>query len=385
VRSTTDGTAASVSTFAGVYSPRRASYDLTVRSEALLSALRANLDGTGPSTAAYATEQGDPSHLRGLAVSVFGIEAIRADTVVPYTPSLRVTWSMGGAGGIRGTVANEGQATISDVALVTQSGGVMIGSLEPGASRAFELNPGNGTSASAQIYGPDGFDASSATQRQILLRRQVIDSLVGYGREGRGWLGDAAAGLDRGPFVIGWQADASPVEMEVDGHDVQRYVQTVEVLSGRPTLGPGPVSLSPSQLATSVLALNGPAWEDEPGYVSLTDGEAVFQVSLPLEASQMNVSRLSLIAGTDASMIVFDQNNMASLMPDGFRMAAFDHVADTWVDIGDLSQRSRFEVEQPSRLLDRAGRILVRVVGTELPEEFGRVNVFVGAAVEGVL
>ena len=51
-------------------SPTRASYDLTVRGDALLSALAANsFDPTfGGQAVNYATEQGDPSHLRGLAV-----------------------------------------------------------------------------------------------------------------------------------------------------------------------------------------------------------------------------------------------------------------------------------------------------------------------------
>jgi hypothetical protein len=388
VRSSTDGTAASVSTYAGVFSPTRATYDLTVRADALLSSLQVSLVDPfgGGQPATYATEQGDPAHLRGLAVSVFGLQAVRAEAVIPYTPSLRVTWAIVDDV-IEGRATNEGSQPMEDVAVISQGGGAMVGTLAPGQAKPFRLslvNP-NGSSASQQVFGTAGFDTSTPRQREILVRSQVIDSLVGYGGGFPGRLGEMGGGIDRGPFVIGWQSDATPLEVELDGQEVQRYAQAVEVLSGRPTLGPGQVTLGPSQLSTEVIETVGQASQTEPGYVTLADGEVTFRISLPLEASGMAPSRVTIIAGNDPGTIFWDQKNVAMLLPSGYRMAVYDVVAAEWIDLGDLSQRNRFDVADPTRVVDAAGRILVRISGSGVPAEIGQVSVFAGASVSGVL
>lgn len=390
VRSSTDGTAASVSTFAGVFSPTRASYDLTVRGDALLSALQnSGLDpgnaGGGGQAANYATEQGDPAHLRGLAVSVFGLQAVRAEAVIPYTPSLRVTWSLG-ADAIEGRATNEGTQPMQDVAVISQSSGILVGRLAPGESKTFRLSLRNlnGSSASQQVFGSAGFDATTPRQREIVVRSQVIDALVGYGGGFPGRVGELSGGIERGPFVIGWQTGA-PLEMELDSQEFQSYSQAVEVLSGRPSLGPGAVTLAPSQLGIEVVETVGDASQNEPGFVTLANGEVTFRVSLPLEASGLVPSRVTIIAANDASTLFFDQQNVGTLLPDGFRLAVYDAVDGDWLDLGDLSEQTRFDVDEPTHVLDHAGRILVRISGTGVPNDIGQVGVFAGASLSGVI
>jgi len=388
VRSSTDGTAASVSTFAGVFSPNRATYDLTVRGDALLSALQlTSFDPAfGGRVANYATEQGDPAHLRGLAVSVFGLQAVRAEAVIPYTPSLRVTWAIS-EDAIEGRATNEGSEPMEDVAVISQGGGVMVGTLAPGEGKSFRLPLSNlnGSPASQQVFGAAAFDTASPRQREILVRSQVIDALVGYGGGFPGRLGDIAGGIDRGPFVIGWQSNVTPLEVELDDQQIQRYAQAVEVLSGRPTLGPGQVTLGPSQLSTEVVETAGQASQTEPGFVSLANGEVTFRVSLPLEASGLVPTRVTIIAAQDPGTILLDQPNFAALLPSGYRMAVYDTVAAEWIDLGALSERNRFDVAEPSHVVDAAGRILVRISGTGVPPDVGQVSVFAGASVAGVI
>jgi hypothetical protein len=387
VRTIPDGSAASVSTFAGVFSPTRTSYDVTVRSDALMSGLRNTMVDPvlDPGTTTYATEQGDTAHLRGFAVSRYGLQSLRAEAITAYQPALHVDWAYT-ATGVAGTVTNTSETPIEDVAVISQSGGLMIGNLAAGASEAFNLPNRNltGNGASQQVYGFANFDPSSAAQRRIAARRAVIDSLVGYGG---GWGRDDAfsGGINRGPFVIGWQPDASPLSVELDGHTVQRYAQAIEILSGRPRLGPGPVVIQPSQLVTDVVSTAGEASQNEPGFVSVGNGEAVFRLSLPLEATGLAATSLTLQAGNDASIVVFDQPNFGSFLPDGYRLAAYDAAAGEWEDVGDLSVKGRFEIEDPTRLIDPAGRILVRISGTGIPQDFGQMSVFVSATIEGVL
>ncbi|MEX0710531.1 MAG: hypothetical protein WD116_04935 [Chloroflexota bacterium] len=388
VRSSADGTAASVSTFAGVFSPTRATYDLTVRGDALLSALRTtNADPfTGGQLVNYPTEQGDPAHLRNLAVSVLGMQAIRADAVLAYTPSLRVTWAIG-ADSIEGRATNDGAEPMEDVAVISQSGGVMVGNLAPGEGKSFRLplRNLNGTSTSQQVFGTAGFDSTSPRQRQILVRSQVIDALVGHGGGFPGRVSDATGGIDRGPFLIGWQAEAAPLEVELDGQQIQRYAQAVEVISGRPTMGPGAVTIGPSQLGTEVIETVGEASQVEPGVVTLANGEVSFRVSLPLEATGLVPSRVTVVASTDAGTIFWDQQNVETRLPDGFRIAVYDTVATDWIDLGDLSARTRFDVPEPTHVLDSAGRILIRISASGVPPEFGQPTVFASASIAGVI
>ena len=389
VRSSTDGTAASVSTYAGIFSPTRATYDLTVRGDALLSALQgSNVNPTGGTTVAnYATEQGDPAHLRGLAVSVFGLQAVRAEAVIPYTPSLRVTWSIT-ASSLEGRATNDGPKPMEDVAVISATGGVLVGTLAPGESKSFRmpLTSVTGISSSQQVYGSASFDTSSAAGRRILIRSQVIDALVGYGGGGfPGKVGGVSAGIDRGPFVIGWQADQAPLEVQLDGQVIQRYAQSVEVLSGQPTLGPGSVTIRPSQMSTEIVSTAGDASQNQPGYVTLANGEVTFRMSLPLEATGLVPTKVTIVSAGDPAAILLDQQNVGAFLPAGFRIAVFDVAHADWVDLGDLSQRSRFDVPDAAQVLDPAGRVLVRVTGSGVPKDFGQVGVFAGALVTGVL
>jgi hypothetical protein len=388
VRSSTDGTAASVSTYAGIFSPNRASYDLTVRGDALLSALVVNNGdpSLGVQGVNYATEQGDPAHLRGLAVNVFGLQAIRAEAVIAYTPSLRVTWAVIDAN-LEGRATNEGTKPMEDVAVVSQSGGVMVGDLAPGESKTFRmpLRNLNGAPASQQVYGEMNFDVSNVAQRQVFVRSQVIDSLVGYGGGFPGKMGGVSVGIDRGPYLIGWQADASPLEVELDGQRVQRYAQAVEVVSGRATLGPGAVTIGPGELSIELLATQGEASQPQPGFVNLGNGEVTFRLGLPLEATGLVPSNVTILVGSDPGMIFFDQENVGAFLPSGYRLAVYDTAAADWIDLGDLGQRGRFDVDDPTHLLDDAGRMLVRISGSGVPADIGQVSVFAGARVTGVI
>ncbi|MBA3689035.1 MAG: hypothetical protein H0W81_09430 [Chloroflexi bacterium] len=388
VRSSTDGTAASVSTYAGISSPARETYDLTVHGDALLSALVANnFDPTvGGGVVNHATEQGDPAHLRGLDVKAGSQQAVRAEAVIPYTPSLLVTWSVTTTN-LEGRATNEGTQPMEDVAVISNSGGVMIGALAPGESKTFHmaLRNLNGSSTSQQVYGITAFDTSSAAQRRIAVRSQVIDALVGSSGGFPGKMGGSAGGIDRGPFLIGWQADVSPLEVQLDGQEVQRLAQAVEVISGQATLGPGPVTISPSELSTEILATDGEASQTAPSSVTLANGEVTFRIGLPLEATGLVPTKVTIVVAGDAGTILFDQENVGAFQTTGFRVAVYDTTAADWVDLGDLSQRSRFDVPDPTRVLDSSGRLLVKVTGSSVPAATGQMAIFAGARVTGVV
>jgi hypothetical protein len=388
IRTNTGGASATVESYAGIFSPDRSAYDLTVEADALMSRLRPNtFDGRPRATSAEVViEQGNPAHVQGLAIGVFGFEAIRADTIVEHQPALRVSWRTTD-GDVVGTVTNTSEVRVTDVAYISSSsGGDMIEEeLAPGASAEFTLdtNNFNGSSASDQVYGFGGFEAPNDEQRRILMRRQVIDSLVGFG----GWMPGVELGMGsaRGPYVIGWQDAPGPVPITVDDLVAQRYAQSVEVHSVRPTIGPGEVEISPAQMAVAVLSTDGNANNGGPGMVMLGEGSVVYSIALPLEATDMSVSELTLIVGPDPSMVLTDQGGFGGFWPQGFTMEIRNPDSGEWTVLGDISQANRFEIEDPATAISETGRMEVRVTGVEVDPNLGQMSVFVSAEAVGVI
>jgi hypothetical protein len=386
IRSSSAGGTASVETYAGVYSPDRATYDVSVEADALMGrlvpmAFREPGVTTGTDVV---MEQGDPARLRGLAIGVFGFEGVRATAVVEHAASLSVSWESSGDDRI-GTVTNIGEAPISDVAWISSNGGEMIGDLAPGASADFTIPATNfnGTAASEQVYGFGGFNAASDEQRQIQMRRQVIDALVAYGSFGRGDF-DAGRSSPRGPYLIGWRAGEGPLPVLVDGQEPQRYATEVEVLAARPPLGSGEVTIQSHQMAITVAETTGDAFSGGPGMVSLGDGSVTYGIGLPLEAAELEPTEIEIVVGPDPSYVLTDQGPFGAMWPEGYTVEVRRPGTDEWVVVGDLNQRSRFAIDDPSSALSRAGRMEVRVTG-RLDPNFGQPSVFVSAQVSGVI
>jgi hypothetical protein len=380
---------AAVESYAGLFSPSRDTYDLTVEADALVAPIdTSGFEGLPTSQTEYLAEQGNPAHLRGLEVGVYGFQALRADAIVEHAPSLEVEWRVS-EGDLVGTVTNIGSQALEDVAVVAIGAGELVGDLEPGEASDFTVGSVNfnGSSTSEQIYGFGGFDAADAKAREINLRRQVIDSLVGYsGIPGRA-LG-LGAGLDRGPFVIGWRtgADAAaPLAIEVDGHVVQEHHHVVEIVSGRPLIGGGTVNISPSQMSVQVLSTEGDASVSDPAFVSIGQGEVVFAVSVPLEMAELQPSALAIVAGPDPSMVLQDQGAFGGFFPQGFVLSVRDAETGEWRELGDLSQAASWDVDDPASVMDQTGRIEVRVVGSGIDANFGQTGVWVSAEMSGEL
>ncbi len=162
-----DGTA-TAETYAGIFSPDRSTYDVTAEADALMARLRTpGFDGR-QSSSDVVIEQGDPAHLRNLAIGVFGFEAVRADAIVDHEAILSVTWRTED-GEIIGTVTNIGTVPVEDVAYINSTGGDLVErELQPGGRADFTLGTTNfnGSSASDQVYGFGGFDNASEEQRR---------------------------------------------------------------------------------------------------------------------------------------------------------------------------------------------------------------------------
>lgn len=385
IRSSGSGTTASVESYAGIFSPERTAYELDVEADALVSQLQPAQFGNGQRRETDTLiEQGNPARVRNLSIGVFGFEGIRADALVDHQAVLSVSWRVED-GELIGTVTNNGEQVVEDVAYVSPSQGEKVGDLEPGESADFELSARNfnGSPASEQIYGFGGFEMSTPEQRETVMRRQVIDALVGYGGFMPGVEIDLALSGGRGPFVIGWIADAAPLTINVDQATAQRYSSTVEVVSVRPAVLSGEATISPLQMSISVVATDGDASPAGPGTINMTDGSATFSIALPLEATEMAVDEIEIIAAPDPMMAL--EQVGGGFWPAGYTLAVRDQATGEWLELGDLSRSNRFEVEDPVSVMSDTGRLEVRVTGVEVPANFGPTSVFVSAEVKGVI
>ena len=380
LRSVSDGSAASVETYAGIYSPDRSSFDITAEGDALMGRLLATFRPPGQAGAGNVTsEQGDPGRLRDLTVGVSGFEAVRALGLVEHEPALSLSWSFEDGNRV-GTVTNVSDEPVADVAWISTAGAEMVGDLGPGESGQFEVPAMNfnGSAASDQLYGFGGFDASSDEQRAIQLRRQIVDALVGYG----GFPLQVETG-GRGPFVIGWRNGDGPLPVTLDDRDARRFSTLVEVLAARPPLGTGAVTVRPHQMAISVISSEGDASTGGPGNVFLNSGSVTWTLALPLEAAGLEPTAVDIVVGTDPGMFLQNEGGFMGMWPPGITLEVRDPRTGAWMPVGDIAEGTHFEVDPEAALTD-AGRIDVRVT-SEADPAWGGTNLLLSAQVEGVI
>jgi hypothetical protein len=378
---TSSAGAATVETYAGIFSPDRTTYDLTVDADALVAPLRA-ADGSfegGPQAVGedVVVDQGQPAHLHGLAIGVFDFQAVSASGIADYAPSLEVTWRVDGDD-IVGHVTNVSESAISDVAYVDASLGRRIGDLDPGASAEFRIPPANfnGSSAAEQVYGFGDGNLSTVDQRQTAVRRSVIESLVGFA-------GDVRFGPAQGPFLIGWRDGIGPMPLTIDGFsDTRRSMASVEVISVRPHVSEGQVAISPLQMAVGLSATDGDVTPSGSSAVTIVDGSAVFDVALPLEASGLRPTAVRVLFATDPSSLAFEPGSSLGAWPPGILAEVRVPSSGEWVALGDLATATAFEVEPES--FDAQGLMQIRLSGTGDPN-FGLPPIYVSAEVLGTV
>ena len=153
----------------------------------------------------------------------------------------------------------------------------------------------------------------------------------------------------------------------------------------RPTLGPGEVEIDPPQMAVAVLSTEGDATNGGPGSVMLGDGSVTYSIALPLDATDMAVSELEILVGPDPSMVLGDQGGFGGFWPQGFTLEVRDPTSGAWTLLGDISQQSTFEIDDPGTAISGTGRIEVRITGVEENPNFGQASVFVSARAAGVI
>ena len=272
------------------------SYDLTVpRGRALLGAAQPVRGRQRPRQLTYATEQGDPSHLRGLAGQRLRAgggprrdgHRLHADPARRRGRTHRCD---------RGHASrNEGEAAVEDVAVISRSGGVMVGTLQPGASETFTHVD---RATSTGLRPPSRSTAFASGELDLGGGATHPGAPPGDRRPGR-------ATAAPGPAASAASAAASiAVRSSSAGRWIRHRCRSRSTATrcsamrrpsrccpAAPHSAPGPVRIEPSQMVTGMVSTAGTVSEPEPGCVTIGEGEAVFQINLPLEATRHRPQR----------------------------------------------------------------------------------------------
>jgi hypothetical protein len=171
----------------------------------------------------------------------------------------------------------------------------------------------------------------------------------------------------------------------VDNLQAQVYRSSVEVLSVRPALARGEITVLPHQMGVEVLATDGQADPGGAGTMLLGEGSATWSIALPLEAAGIVANEVEIIVGPDPSSVFGDPGGFGGFWPNGFIVEVQDPTSGEWAELGDLGVANRFTIDDPSTALSGTGRIVVRVTGVPTNPDFGQGGVYPSAQVSGVL
>ena len=138
-------------------------------------------------------------------------------------------------------------------------------------------------------------------------------------------------------------------------------------------------------MGVTVLETEGETSNNGPGMVMLGDGSVTYSIALPLEATDMTVSDLEILVGPDPSMVIGEQGGFGGFFPPGFTIEVRDPSSGEWTLLGDLSDDSTFEIEDPASAISATGRVEVRFTGVAENQNFGQPSIFVSARASGVI
>ena len=367
--------AAVASSYLGVFSPNRGTYQASVQGDALLSApMNGDVFGNGTG-ATLDVIQGDPSRVRDLAVGVGSIRTIRAEasaTGPDITGDLQLA-----DGHVKGTVTNHSDRTLQAAALVVGASAVRLKDIAAGATVNVDLavntNAFNGIQLSERIFGPQNWDGGpmDESEQRTMVRRSVIDQLTI----------DPTTGMPNAipadsATLMAWGTDPV-VQLQIDGQRVRR-VSNVLYEVPLPYAVKGNAVFFGDLIRASVLESGANFFSKDPWSINLGAGDVRVSyrpipfdgtfspdrivvgltfggdVSLPAGKTRTLEETTRCEPGSDGCVVPQDG------LPD---IEVLDVRTGQWVQFKHLVQGASYELPDPARWLDAAtGELQVKFV-----------------------
>jgi hypothetical protein len=332
-----------VQTYAGIFSPRSASYDVISPSDALFQPLINTMWGgaTGASVSANFAQGG--AGVRALDVTQWSMSSFSAEQMVDGAP-LGAELTLSG-NTLRGSVRNTGVAVVRGLILFQGSRILNLGDLQPGESRDVTLDLA--TSAPMPWDGPISmqllrerwdFSKPVAPPADIRQQQMILDAMFGSALE-----------QPAQPMLVGW-LDQAPIALTVERSRIQHQQNAIVTL-------PVPVSydrnvaltlpsrwIRPSFEASSptsgpCISQFGPGWYIDTGVVTST-------LQLPPAARDLPITSATVQVQVDGP---------ASLL----KLSLYDWSARAWID--QPEREMRLTLDDPARYFSEAGALQLRI------------------------
>lgn len=178
----TDGEQARVQTLIGLYSPRRASYDLQLPAEAIPRPFERSFGAMGGQGNIEAINRAGTITISDIRVDVGSVETLVADSYQPMpdvTGSVRLRTSAGNVH-LDIDIYNNSSVTLENATLLAGSMAVPLGDLAPGNSISHSVQV-TGSSASSPPVGPTGiYVPSPHTTSPLLANAETLLGTADY-------------------------------------------------------------------------------------------------------------------------------------------------------------------------------------------------------------
>ncbi|MFQ5593756.1 MAG: hypothetical protein ACE5HA_06370 [Anaerolineae bacterium] len=292
---------ARVRTYAGLFSPTRRAYTLTLDGDPLISLLNPNFSPWDSSSLGgnITVVQGQPTQVRELAINQWSMQTFMADTVVsaPVNVKAELTYT---DGRIRGRVVNAGSQPLRDMVLVMSGEVSRLDTIAAGDMAEVDLR----IDTKAGLSGPpisylilqDVFQKPEPTglDREIRLKQQMLDSLFASPYE----TGNA---ISAGPLLIAW-LDRSPTAIRVEGLSVRELGTSLVIARPALRFGDRDVSVPSGFVPAHLIDQDGgvsPCFGPQRNGFAFYQSKVTLDFSIPSELYDVDFNYLDLILATD--------------------------------------------------------------------------------------
>lgn len=366
---------ANVTSYLGLFSPARQSYQVEVEGNGLISPLGSYYDpwafgGSDISTDAgpeIILQQGDPGFVRGLSVDQWSMQSFMVEGLplefgqVISDLRLEGEWLVG-------TVENRSHYDLQDVVLVLNKQFQKLGSIQIGAQIdvklyvANPLGPDFGAPLSYQIFEEQQPQGSRSSQdlRQLEVKRMVLDNLFSNISNTKKSKLSPGSGYQQTPMIIAW-SDQAPPSVTIPGANPAQKTTAVIVMpvdyqilitgdSGQVII---PVGLIPGRVVEMPVD-GGICGEIGMTTIYLNRGQAIFEYGLHDQLIEMIAVNITLHITTDGNWVSAPGIDL------------YDWSLRNWVAITGISQGSNI-IQSPARFIDEKGLIRIQL---SAPENF---------------
>lgn len=358
--------AANVTSYLGLFSPARQSYEIEVRDSGLLSPLTPDYNPWGTPNVAAGGEivfvQGQPSHVRGLAVNQWSMQTFMTEGI--HTDFGKVGADLRFEGdALAGIVRNETPHTLKDTVLVLGNHFVRLDDLGPGQEVPVTLELSNsadrsfGQPLSYLIYGDQFIQPGpGGPPREAEVKRMVAESILDQGSgfspisSSIPW--GSQGGTSPGLILLGW-LDEAPPDVSVAGRTPgQQTTALLYVPLAYHMPEEGDISLPPGLIPGALVVMpveGGPCGPNNGASIWLGRGEAVFEFQAPEEARDVRIEEIKLLIGTDGGGWWQPPDT-----------TVYDWDAETWVALSDPVIGVNV-ISDAANLVGQDGRVQVRL------------------------